>query len=60
MLRQFLLEVSGEGGREPGGQAGLDGDDVEEDHPLTDNITYEWPVRHGFEGQVRGALDKDG
>ena len=60
MLRQFLLEVFGEGGREPGGQAGLDGDDVEKDQRLADDFTYEWPVRHGFEAQVRGALDKDG
>jgi hypothetical protein len=58
VLRQFLFEVSGEGGREPGGHAGLDGDDVEKDQPLADDFTYEWPVRHGFEGQVRGACDR--
>ncbi len=55
MLGQFLLEVSGERGREPGGEAGLDGDNIEKDQPLADEITYEWPVRHGFEGQERGV-----
>lgn len=54
MLWKLLLKVSGEGGREPRGQASLNGDDIEKDQPFADNFTYEWPVRHSLDRQVQG------
>lgn len=56
VLRQLLLKVCREGGREPRGQAGLDRDDIEKDHPLADELRYEWPPRHDFESHVQGAF----
>lgn len=60
MLRQFLLEIFREDWGEPGGQVGLHRDDIEKDQAVADEFSYEWPVRHGFEGQVRGALNEEG
>ena len=56
MPGQFLFEISCQSRREAISDAGLDGEDAEEDHRLANAVAQEWAVRHGCDYQTEDFL----